>query len=163
MKTVYNYDLTSKVYIGEGVAFPSPLEKDVYHYPANSTLKAPPTYDAATQQAVWNGERWNILAQSEQATDSAGQPTVTWQQYQTRALNTLVQSNEVMAYIVDAVVLGATTFSSPDVVDFVKWRKQLKDILGIQNGDATVPLPARPKLPTGVLGAASVQILPKKG
>jgi|SRR5882672_9380385 len=163
MKTVYNYDPQTFRYTGTGTAFESPLEPDVYHYPADSTSTAVPEYDVTTEQAVWNGERWNIVKLSA-PTDSVENEAPVWQQYQIRVLKILNQSNEVMTYILDAVILGTTELTNPQVVAYAKWRKQLKDILGIAEGDASVAIPVAPPLPKGVLpGTVYTPTLPKKG
>jgi hypothetical protein len=163
MKTVYNYDPQTFRYTGTGTAFESPLEEGVYHYPANSTTTAVPEYAAATSQAVWNGERWNIINLSAPV-DSVEAEAPVWQQYQIRVLKALNQSNEAMTYILDAVILGTTELTNPQVVAYAKWRKQLKDILGIVDGDANVEIPVAPPLPAGVLpGAVYTPVLPKKG
>jgi len=41
-KQVYLYDEKTKIYIGQGVAKLCPITKAVWHYPANSTIIAPP-------------------------------------------------------------------------------------------------------------------------
>jgi hypothetical protein len=161
-KTVYNYDSKSFRYLGEGTAFESPLEEGVYHYPANSTTVAVPEYTPQVAHAVWNGERWNVVALSTPEPGSAESEMTSWQQYQMNVVKVLSHSDAVMTGILDAVILGLNTFDSPDVVAFVQWRMKLKAILNILEGDANIEVPKMPPLPKGLTPEA-FNVLPKKG
>ena len=42
------------------VAWESPLEKGVFHYPANSVEVEPPKFNPQSQFCVWNGNEWVV-------------------------------------------------------------------------------------------------------
>lgn len=60
MKKAYLYDAESKEYIGEEAACPSPLEKDVYLYPACSTPLPPPKTEPG-ETACFENQQWNVV------------------------------------------------------------------------------------------------------
>ncbi len=78
-----------------------------------------------------------------------------WEAYQIKAKTALSDSDTTMLRVYEAVVLGDTTMSAPDVVAFVRWRQALRAILS-----ATLPteipadLPAMPAYPAGTESAA---------
>lgn len=68
-KTVYSYDVTTKEYIGETVAYESPRRPGSYLIPANATEAAPPdtvehqaaVFDVATQEWVIKADYREIV------------------------------------------------------------------------------------------------------
>lgn len=42
------------------IAWESPLEKGVFHYPAGSVDKKPPKFDAETNTCQWDGSKWVV-------------------------------------------------------------------------------------------------------
>ena len=58
---VYEYHHETGEFTGETFADVSPREPGVYHHPANTTIKPPPR-TSKNQIAVWNGTKWNIIA-----------------------------------------------------------------------------------------------------
>lgn len=50
-------------------------ERDVYLLPANATLIAPPEFDPATQNAVWDGEAWRVEDILEPVPEPEPEPT----------------------------------------------------------------------------------------
>ena len=42
------------------IAWESPLEKGVFHYPAGSVDKKPPKFDSETQSCAWSGKKWVV-------------------------------------------------------------------------------------------------------
>ena len=56
---IFNYAPTTGVFLGSGNASPSPLEPGVWIIPANATVIQPPTVPSG-QQAVWDGEAWQL-------------------------------------------------------------------------------------------------------
>ena len=42
------------------IAWESPLEKGVFHYPAGSVDKKPPKFDSETQSCTWSGKKWVV-------------------------------------------------------------------------------------------------------
>jgi hypothetical protein len=61
---VYSYDEITKEYIGKSIAFESPLEPGVYHYPARTTTIIPPeNSDPINEMVVWNenNKNWEIV------------------------------------------------------------------------------------------------------
>jgi len=54
-KTVWNGLDASPV-----TAWESPLEKDVFLYPAGSVVVEPPEFDSETQICAWNGNQWVV-------------------------------------------------------------------------------------------------------
>lgn len=53
------------IFVGEYECQKDPIRStieghDVFLLPADATWDAPPEYDAETQYAVWNGERWSV-------------------------------------------------------------------------------------------------------
>lgn len=58
---VYSYDQNTHEYIGKTIAFESPLEKGVYHYPAHTTIIAPPENDDIEHKmVVWDIDAWRF-------------------------------------------------------------------------------------------------------
>ena len=57
----FSYDPTTKEYIGEGVASPSPLQPGVYLIPAYATTEQPPTPGVGQYAAYINGT-WELLS-----------------------------------------------------------------------------------------------------
>ena len=58
---VYSYDQNTHEYIGKTIAFESPLEKGVYHYPAHTTIVAPPENDDIEHKmVVWDIDAWRF-------------------------------------------------------------------------------------------------------
>lgn len=60
-KTVYSYDAASGVYVGESLAYESPLEPGTYLIPAHATEEAPPTVTSG-QEAVFASGAWTVQA-----------------------------------------------------------------------------------------------------
>lgn len=59
----------------------------------------------------------------------------------------LDKADTTMARVTEAVSLGLTTFTTPDVVAFSAWRKAVRAVVG---GSATdTPIPTRPPYPAG--------------
>lgn len=56
---IYNYHPHTGVFVGEGVADPSPLEENVWLVPAHATEIAPPPF-GADSQAVFENGGWRI-------------------------------------------------------------------------------------------------------
>lgn len=56
---IYHYNNETGVFLGEGVADPSPLEPGVWLIPAQAVTQQPPTHGEG-QQAVWTGENWAV-------------------------------------------------------------------------------------------------------
>ncbi len=73
-----------------------------------------------------------------------------WMAYQGQARAALSASDTTMHRIAEAVALGATTWTTANVVAFASWRKALRAIL-TQTQPATIPtaLPAMPPYPSG--------------
>ena len=44
----------------EALAFESPLEEGVYHYPEGSVDVKPPDFNPNTQNCFWNGSDWSV-------------------------------------------------------------------------------------------------------
>ena len=42
------------------IAWESPLEKGVFHYPANSVDVKPPNFNPQSQFCIWNGSEWVV-------------------------------------------------------------------------------------------------------
>ena len=42
------------------IAWESPLEKGVFHYPAGSVDKKPPKFNPEKQFCAWNGSKWVV-------------------------------------------------------------------------------------------------------
>lgn len=59
--TIYHYHPETGEYLGSGEADPSPLEPDVWLYPAHSTDIAPPEAQAGFVR-VWDGGQWQQQA-----------------------------------------------------------------------------------------------------
>lgn len=59
-KSVYQCDAAS-IFVGEAVAYESPLEPDVFPIPAGCVEAAPPEL-ADHQAAVWTGAAWTVVA-----------------------------------------------------------------------------------------------------
>lgn len=59
----------------------------------------------------------------------------------------LEASDTTMLRITEAVALGLTTWTTPDVVDFVNYRRSLRAVAA-ENSNAT-QIPTRPAYPTG--------------
>ena len=57
---VYSYDKVSGFYNGVTQADPSPLEKDVWIFPAHTTSVKPPEV-TGNDVAQWDGNQWNIV------------------------------------------------------------------------------------------------------
>ena len=55
-KTAYSYN-ENKEFVGECKAWQSPLEKDVYHLPADATYKKP-LEQKEDHKVIWNGKSW---------------------------------------------------------------------------------------------------------
>ena len=60
MKSCYLYDGNTKEYIGVGIAYKSPLEKDVFITPPNSTYEKPPEYKEF-KVACFIDDKWHYL------------------------------------------------------------------------------------------------------
>ena len=61
---VYSYNPSTKEYIGTTIAFESPLEPGVYHYPAHTTTIAPPeNNDKDNKMIIWNSNNkaWSVV------------------------------------------------------------------------------------------------------
>lgn len=90
-------------------------------------------------------------AEGNTATPFEKQP-MTWEAYQAMAKAALDQSTVTVTRITEAVSLGDTTLTTPDVVAYMQWRRQLRYIIQAKNG-GTVPassaLPAQPPFPAG--------------
>lgn len=56
---IYHYDFESGVYLGEGVADPSPLEEGVWLIPAQATEIAPPKISFG-KYAAFKGGKWTL-------------------------------------------------------------------------------------------------------
>lgn len=56
---IYHYDFESGVYLGEGVADPSPLEEGVWLIPAQATEIAPPKISLGKYAAFKDG-KWTL-------------------------------------------------------------------------------------------------------
>jgi hypothetical protein len=74
---------------------------------------------------------------------------VAWSTYQNQALQALMRSDNTMARVQEAIILGHNTPTGADVVAYVTWRRQLRMIVSAANGDPTQPLPVEPTYPTG--------------
>ena len=61
---IYNYHPVTKILIGESIADKSPIERDVWLFPADSTIKKPPT-NVENKIIVFNEtiEEWELLDQ----------------------------------------------------------------------------------------------------
>lgn len=70
-KKVYSYDRDG-YYNGEAIAHESPLEKDVYLMPANTTDVEPPVCDK-NQLCKWTGKNW--IQEDQQEEESETKPT----------------------------------------------------------------------------------------
>tara|TARA_Y100000389_G_C17307558_1_gene436208 strand:- start:284 stop:766 length:483 start_codon:yes stop_codon:yes gene_type:complete len=58
---VYSYDKETREYIGKTIAFESPLEKGVYHYPACTTIIPPlENTDKENKMVVWDIDVWRL-------------------------------------------------------------------------------------------------------
>jgi len=78
-----------------------------------------------------------------------------WEAYQIKAKTALSNSDTTMLRVYEAVVLGDTTMSAPDVVAFVKWRQALRAILSTaQPAELPTDLPTMPAYPAGTGSAA---------
>jgi hypothetical protein len=76
---IYHYHPDTKEYLGEGMADPSPLEKDVYLIPAHATIKSPPE-SIEGKGIVLNNDKWEyvnveIIAQLDKTNDSPSTDT----------------------------------------------------------------------------------------
>jgi len=58
---IYHYHPDTGVFLGEGIADPSPLEQDVWLIPASATTIEPPQAPAGSQ-AVFGGGAWRLQA-----------------------------------------------------------------------------------------------------
>lgn len=56
---IYHYDFETGIYLGEGVADPSPLEEGVWLTPAQATELAPPEIPAG-KYAAFKNNNWNL-------------------------------------------------------------------------------------------------------
>lgn len=73
-----------------------------------------------------------------------------WAARQAQARAALADSDITMHRISEAVALGNTAWTAPDVVTFMQWRRQLRAILS-QAQPSTIPsaLPTKPAYPAG--------------
>ena len=73
-----------------------------------------------------------------------------WATYQAQVQGALAASDTTMHRIGEAVALGKTSWTAPDVVTFVQWRQAMRSIL-TQPIPSTIPTtwPVRPAYPAG--------------
>jgi hypothetical protein len=141
---IYNYDPGTFQYIGDSIAFESPLEPGVFLIPANATETPVPTYNPANQQCHWIGGEWVISAT---VADVPPQPTAeelqaaAWQEYQAKAKAMLSKSDLAILRCVESGIQVPTAWAT--------YRKALRGIAGAASGDPTQPLPETPAFPSG--------------
>ncbi len=57
---IFHYHPEAGVFLGEGLADPSPLEQNAWLIPAYATTVQPPA-PGKGKQAVWSGNTWRIM------------------------------------------------------------------------------------------------------
>ena len=57
---IYNYDPTTREYLGKGLADESPLEPGVYLIPANATATPAPALNHG-EAAIFDGDNWRVV------------------------------------------------------------------------------------------------------
>jgi hypothetical protein len=57
---IFHYHPEAGVFLGEGVADPSPLEPNAWLIPAYATTSEPPL-PGKGKQAVWTGNTWKVM------------------------------------------------------------------------------------------------------
>ena len=92
-KKVYSYDQDG-YYNGEVIAHESPLEKDVYLMPANSTEEEPPIFHEKKLRK-WTGEQW-IEEEKSEKTQSAEEELATVKQIKISDLEQYFRSDEII-------------------------------------------------------------------
>ncbi|TDR82217.1 hypothetical protein [Paludibacterium purpuratum] len=137
-KTVYQCDAAG-VYAGETVAHESPLEPGVFLIPAGAVQTAPPTIPAG-QRAIWmtDSQSWRLEAVPVDPPPAPPAQTQTdlWAQFQKQAKTKLDASDTTMHRVAEAVALGLTTWTAPDVVTYVEMRRKLRAILSQPKPDS---------------------------
>jgi hypothetical protein len=72
-----------------------------------------------------------------------------WAAHQGQAQTALSDADVTMTRIMEAVALGSNSWTSPDVVAFVNYRRSLRAVLSSPTGDPTQSLPTKPAFPSG--------------
>lgn len=72
-----------------------------------------------------------------------------WINYQSKAKTLLDETSVTMERITEGVALGTCVLTNADVIDFMKYRQELRVIVKATSGDPTKELPAHPGYPAG--------------
>lgn len=75
-------------------------------------------------------------------------PAKTWQDFQGLAKGALVSADITVHRIAEGVALGLTTWTAPDVVTYMTYRRALRTIISTPTGTPGT-LPAAPAYPNG--------------
>lgn len=115
-------------------------------YPFQITQNETPDQWADIQAQIVRGL---VIAPYVAPTAPTMTPEQAWTIYKAQALAALTRSDNTMARVAEAVALGRNTYSSPDVIAYVNWRRALRALVGASTGDTSLPLPAEPPYPAG--------------
>ena len=108
------------------------------------TAISPPAYNAATESVFFVNGAWAVSPNDPALTAELQAKAL--HDYQQSAKSALDATDITLSRILEAVILGKTTFSAADVVAWATYRKALRSEL-VANAVGT--LPAKPAYPVG--------------